>query len=213
MSLRRKPTPVSSPNHVEEINKTIEQARLAQDSFFQSVGKGSADIAAPLTPAQKQYETGSPFKIEVEQSMDASTANVVIIRIKLSNGWFMGLRPLSSTITKVFAPLFTGSGFSVEDGGTVNKVCSNPSASYTTWAFTKAVTPEVAAKLQTPDNKDWVLPKDTPDFDKVLRSLFGIADLDPRTDLLGALDGQGYKFKPDNFNLQAPRTAYTLIPQ
>lgn len=214
MSLRRTPADVGKVDHASEIRKTIEHAKLAHDSFMRS----NPDISAVMTEDQKEGETKTPFTLKLSQEFKAEQGGIVEVSISLSGGVFSRLFEMSDVVTTLFAPLFVSTAFTVVDGGTVNKVCSSPSASYTTWKFSKQLDAETRARVDatTATAKFWVLPSGGGSVLQFLITSFGV----PANQIVDADNGIFKTMVGDNFYQFQPGAVeegksaeFRLVPQ
>ena len=212
MSLRRTPAEAGKVDHAAEIRKTIQHAKLAHDSFMRS----NPDISAIMTPQEKQEEMDTPFVLSIQQEYkDQGQERIVEISVTLSNGVYARLYEMSDALTNKLKGSFERNTYSIDDRGTVNKVCSNPSASYTTWTFAKTLQADDIARTQTPGY--WMLPEagDRGNVTQFLASAFQTPNYNPDTGELTATVGDNsYKFMPVTSKIIPGVTVeYTLIPQ
>ena len=161
MSMRSKKPTSDAVNSADEIRKVIENAKLANDSFFLS-NPSLAAIEAPPTVAQRAAENARPFRVQFEQIIQESTIMkgefTVKITITLSGGVFARLRPMIRALSKVMKPAFAANGFEVRMRGKMFKVCSAPRQSTGKWAFEKMLEGSNLAKAKKGDYQFWLLP-------------------------------------------------------
>ena len=211
MSLRRTPADAGKVDHATEIRKTIEHARLAHDSFMRS----NPGISAVMTDAEKEFEGNRPFVLELSQQFDSAQMQFVEISISLSGGSFSRLAEMSVAVTDLFAPIFTGAGFSVIDGGTLNKVCTNPPASSTSWKFSKNVDAATRQAINKQEGNYYVLPSGDGNALTFMVTSFQVtADrFDQANSMFVAMVGDNvYKFEPAASEL-GRSVSFRLIPQ
>ena len=212
MSLRRAPADAGKVDHAAEIRKTIEHAKLAQDSFMRS----NPNISAVMTDAEKEAERATPFVLKLGQEFKQENGGSVEVSISLSGGSFSRLYEMTRVVTDLFAPIFTSTAFSVVDGGTLNKVCSNPSASYTTWRFVKQLDAQTRAAVDpaTATANFWVLPSGNGNVLQFLINSFGVpaAQTDADSGIFNTMVGDNsYQFRPSAV-AAGKSAAFRLIP-
>lgn len=207
MSLRRAPADAGKVDNAAEIRKTIEHAKLAHDSFMRS----NPNISAVMTDAEKEVEKATPFVLKLGQAFTQDRGGSVEVSISLSGGSFARLYEMTRVVTDLFAPIFVSATFSVVDGGTLNKVCSNPSASYTTWKFAKQIDAQARAAVEAASS--WALPR-TGNVVQFLTNSFGVpaAQTDADSGIFNTMVGDNsYQFRPSAV-AAGKSAAFRLIP-
>lgn len=214
MSLRRAPSDAGKTDHTSEILKTIQHAKLAHDSFMRS----NPGISAVMSDDQKQAEMNRPFELELSQAFDSEQRQIVEVSVKLSGGIFSRLNEMSAAVTALFVPIFNRAGFTTLDGGTLNKVCANPSASSTTWRFSKSVdgaTREAMAATLAKGEYYFVLPSGNGNALTFLLQSFQVTASnfnEPNKTFIALVADNNYLFQPGAF--EAGRSvSFRLIPQ
>ena len=242
MSVRNKSasTPSSSssssqptPSSANSIQAIIEQAKLANQSFCQSnphlFGNGpGAPTGAPPTFMQKIAEKTTPFRLQFKQKIVKIAAvedrYYAKITIKLYDGTYKRLKPMSDSLGDILGPAFTKSGFETTLSGKLFYVCSDSKESFTKWGFQKQLTGGDLKKVKDGKFEFWVLPqKDPPTGSQwaspfaMLRTIFN--DTTSQTSKSGAravnpvgkVDDTTYEFKRDGASASGKVAEFELI--
>lgn len=217
MSLRRAPANAGKTDHTSEILKTIEHAKLAHDSFMRS----NPGISAVMSDAQKQAEVDSPFNLKLSQVFINEQTQMVEVSVTLSDGIFSRLNEMSMAVSDLFAPIFASAGFTTLDPGTLNKVCSNPSTSFTLWKFSKSIDAIDAATRQAMSAAAaaggyyFVLPSGGGNALQFLLESFRVTPSNYNQDnnkFIATVGDNNYLFEPGAFEL-GRSVSFRLIPQ